>query len=89
MTPIWACRSVYNRCRARFGSRNNSNQVWHINDQPVNDLPYNPFGGEKNSGVAALMESGPSQHSLMTDHDKRSIRRVVILSMRKTLGNLI
>lgn len=23
----------------------------HINDQPVNDLPYNPFGGEKNSGV--------------------------------------
>ena len=23
----------------------------HINDQPVNDLPYNPFGGEKNSGI--------------------------------------
>lgn len=23
----------------------------HINDQPINDLPYNPFGGEKNSGV--------------------------------------
>ncbi len=23
----------------------------HVNDQPVNDLPYNPFGGEKNSGV--------------------------------------
>ncbi|MGN6641697.1 MAG: aldehyde dehydrogenase family protein [Verrucomicrobiota bacterium] len=22
----------------------------HINDQPVNDLPFNPFGGEKNSG---------------------------------------
>jgi aldehyde dehydrogenase (NAD+) len=23
----------------------------HINDQPVNDLPNNPFGGEKNSGI--------------------------------------
>lgn len=23
----------------------------HVNDQPVNDLPYSPFGGEKNSGV--------------------------------------
>jgi aldehyde dehydrogenase (NAD+) len=23
----------------------------HINDQPVNDMPYNPFGGEKNSGI--------------------------------------
>ena len=23
----------------------------HVNDQPVNDLPFSPFGGEKNSGV--------------------------------------
>ena len=23
----------------------------HVNDQPVNDLPNNPFGGEKNSGL--------------------------------------
>lgn len=23
----------------------------HVNDQPVNDLRFNPFGGEKNSGV--------------------------------------
>jgi acyl-CoA reductase-like NAD-dependent aldehyde dehydrogenase len=23
----------------------------HVNDQPVNDLPYSPFGGEKNSGI--------------------------------------
>ena len=23
----------------------------HVNDQPVNDMPYNPFGGEKNSGI--------------------------------------
>jgi aldehyde dehydrogenase (NAD+) len=23
----------------------------HVNDQPVNDLANNPFGGEKNSGI--------------------------------------
>ena len=23
----------------------------HVNDQPVNDLSDNPFGGEKNSGI--------------------------------------
>jgi aldehyde dehydrogenase (NAD+) len=23
----------------------------HVNDQPVNDLPFSPFGGEKNSGI--------------------------------------
>ena len=23
----------------------------HVNDQPVNDLPNCPFGGEKNSGI--------------------------------------
>lgn len=23
----------------------------HVNDQPVNDLANNPFGGEKNSGL--------------------------------------
>ena len=23
----------------------------HVNDQPVNDIPFNPFGGEKNSGI--------------------------------------
>lgn len=23
----------------------------HVNDQPVNDIPGNPFGGEKNSGT--------------------------------------
>lgn len=34
----------------RFAQQLESGMV-HINDQPVNDLPYNPFGGEKNSGV--------------------------------------
>jgi aldehyde dehydrogenase (NAD+) len=23
----------------------------HVHDQPVNDLPFSPFGGEKNSGI--------------------------------------
>jgi aldehyde dehydrogenase (NAD+) len=23
----------------------------HVNDQPVLDIPNNPFGGEKNSGI--------------------------------------
>ncbi len=29
----------------------------HVNDQPVNDLPNNPFGGEKNSGIGRF--NGP------------------------------
>lgn len=34
----------------RFAQRIETGMT-HINDQPVNDLPYNPFGGEKNSGI--------------------------------------
>jgi aldehyde dehydrogenase (NAD+) len=34
----------------RFAQRLESGMA-HVNDQPVNDLPNNPFGGEKNSGV--------------------------------------
>ncbi|HBZ29118.1 MAG TPA: aldehyde dehydrogenase, partial [Nitrosomonas nitrosa] len=34
----------------RFAQRLETGMA-HVNDQPVNDLPYNPFGGEKNSGV--------------------------------------
>lgn len=34
----------------RFAQRLESGMA-HVNDQPVNDLPFNPFGGEKNSGV--------------------------------------
>ncbi len=35
---------------ARFAGRLESGMA-HVNDQPVNDLPFNPFGGEKNSGI--------------------------------------
>jgi aldehyde dehydrogenase (NAD+) len=35
---------------ARFARRIEAGMA-HVNDQPVNDLPFNPFGGEKNSGL--------------------------------------
>ncbi|HYZ85629.1 MAG TPA: aldehyde dehydrogenase family protein [Bryobacteraceae bacterium] len=35
---------------ARFAVRLEAGMS-HVNDQPVNDLPNNPFGGEKNSGL--------------------------------------
>ena len=34
----------------RFAQRIQSGMA-HVNDQPVNDVPGNPFGGEKNSGI--------------------------------------
>lgn len=34
----------------RFARRLESGMA-HVNDQPVNDLPFSPFGGEKNSGI--------------------------------------
>ena len=34
----------------RFALRLQSGMA-HVNDQPVNDLHFNPFGGEKNSGI--------------------------------------
>jgi len=35
---------------ARFAQRVEAGMT-HVNDQPVNDLPFSPFGGEKNSGI--------------------------------------
>jgi aldehyde dehydrogenase (NAD+) len=35
---------------ARFAARIEAGMA-HVNDQPVLDLPNNPFGGEKNSGI--------------------------------------
>jgi aldehyde dehydrogenase (NAD+) len=34
----------------RFAQRLEAGMA-HVNDQPVNDLANNPFGGEKNSGI--------------------------------------
>jgi len=39
----------------------------HVNDQPVNDLPFNPFGGEKNSGIGRFNGKW-SVGAFTTDH---------------------
>ncbi|MBI3805200.1 MAG: aldehyde dehydrogenase family protein [Nitrospirae bacterium] len=39
----------------------------HVNDQPVNDMPYNPFGGEKNSGIGRFNGDWAVQ-AFTTDH---------------------
>jgi aldehyde dehydrogenase (NAD+) len=39
----------------------------HVNDQPVNDLPNNPFGGEKNSGIGRF-GGGWAVEAFTTDH---------------------
>jgi aldehyde dehydrogenase (NAD+) len=40
----------------RFAERIEAGMT-HVNDQPVNDLPGSPFGGEKNSGIGRF--NGP------------------------------
>lgn len=45
----------------------------HVNDQPVNDLPNNPFGGEKNSGIgrfggAWAVEAFTTDHWVTLQH---------------------
>jgi aldehyde dehydrogenase (NAD+) len=49
----------------------------HINDQPVNDLPNNPFGGEKNSGIGRFggdwaIESFTTDHWITVQHERRT-----------------
>jgi len=40
------------RSRAWIALRSGAgDDIAHVNDQPVNDLPYSPFGDEKNSGI--------------------------------------
>jgi hypothetical protein len=41
---------------AACASRSNWRRHGHVNDQPVNDLPYSPFAGEKNSGIGRFNE---------------------------------
>jgi aldehyde dehydrogenase (NAD+) len=48
----------------------------HINDQPVNDLPFNPFGGEKNSGIGRFngrwaVEAFTTDHWITIQHRRR------------------
>jgi len=48
----------------------------HINDQPVNDLPFSPFGGEKNSGVGRFngrwaIDAFTTSHWITVQHSPR------------------
>jgi aldehyde dehydrogenase (NAD+) len=48
----------------------------HVNDQPVNDIPYNPFGGEKNSGIGRFngrwaIEAFTTEHWITVQHIRR------------------
>jgi aldehyde dehydrogenase (NAD+) len=56
----------------RFAQRLESGMS-HVNDQPVNDLPNNPFGGEKNSGIgrfggAWAVEAFTTDHWVTLQH---------------------
>lgn len=48
----------------------------HINDQPVNDLPFSPFGGEKSSGIGRFngdwaMDAFTTDHWVTVQHALR------------------
>jgi aldehyde dehydrogenase (NAD+) len=48
----------------------------HINDQPVNDLPFSPFGGEKNSGIGRFngrwaVDAFTTDHWITVQHTPR------------------
>lgn len=50
----------------RFAARIDAGMS-HVNDQPVNDLPFSPFGGEKNSGIGRFNGDWAVQ-AFTTDH---------------------
>lgn len=60
---------------ARFAQRMESGMA-HVNDQPVNDLPNCPFGGEKNSGIGRFggewaIEAFTTDQWLTVQHEPR------------------
>jgi len=59
----------------RFAQRMQAGMA-HVNDQPVNDLPFNPFGGEKNSGIGRFngrwaVEAFTTDHWITVQHAPR------------------
>jgi aldehyde dehydrogenase (NAD+) len=59
----------------RFAQRVQAGMT-HVNDQPVNDLPFSPFGGEKNSGIGRFngkwgVEAFTTDHSITVQHVPR------------------
>lgn len=60
----------------RFAERVEAGMT-HINDQPVNDLPNNPFGGEKNSGIGRFggewaVTAFTTDHWITIQHHRRA-----------------
>ena len=63
----------------RFAAHVEAGMV-HVNDQPVNDLPNNPFGGEKNSGIGRFggewaVRAFTSEKWLTVQHEPRQYPR--------------
>lgn len=49
----------------------------HVNDQPVNDLPFSPFGGEKNSGIGRFngrwaVDAFTTEHWVTIQYQRRA-----------------
>ncbi|KAB0265575.1 aldehyde dehydrogenase family protein [Microvirga brassicacearum] len=60
----------------RFAQRVQAGMT-HVNDQPVNDLPFSPFGGEKNSGIGRFngkwgIEAFTTDHWITIQHTPRA-----------------
>ena len=77
-TPYGLSSAVFTRDVARglrFAQRVQAGMT-HINDQPVNDLPFSPFGGEKNSGVGRFngrwaVDAFTTDHWITVQHEPR------------------
>ncbi len=59
----------------RFAQRVEAGMT-HVNDQPVNDLPFSPFGGEKNSGIGRFngrwaVDAFTTDHWITVQHAPR------------------
>lgn len=77
-TTFGLSSAVFTRDTARgvaFASRMQAGMT-HVNDQPVNDLPFNPFGGEKNSGLGRFngrwaVDAFTTDHWITVQHGRR------------------
>ena len=64
---------------ARFAQRIQAGMA-HVNDQPVNDIPHNPFGGEKNSGIGRFngrwaVDAFTTEQWVTVQHSRRAYPR--------------
>ena len=77
-TDMGLSSSVFSRDEGRalaFAKRIEAGMT-HINDQPVNDSPFSPFGAVKNSGVGRFngrwaIEAFMTTHWISVQHEKR------------------